>query len=157
MVEGQLLAGAADAPVFEVSALEAEAELPEGFQDRLLDRQGVHRKGVEVALVLGAGHPQLGTDSQDDAEWLAVQLRDGGFPRQGDRERHGAALALGEVEAAADVETFEDGRAVILAGVMCGFGIRDEFERDVLDVEVRPATSQVDFAGHASAGPDGRV
>ena len=36
LVEGQLLAGAADVPVFQIGGLEAEAELPERLQDRFL-------------------------------------------------------------------------------------------------------------------------
>ncbi|GHC89864.1 hypothetical protein GCM10010349_77970 [Streptomyces flavofungini] len=94
LVEGQLLAGAADVTQLQVGGLEAEAELSEGFQDRLLDGQRGDGQRVQVTLVPGARHRQLGAHAQDDAQALPVQLRDRRFPRQGDRERLAVPLAL---------------------------------------------------------------
>lgn len=152
LVEGELLAGAADAAVLQIRGPEAESEPAECFEDHLLHRQGAHRELIEVALVLGPGDRQLRADAEHDAQALPVQLGDRCLPGQRDRERHTELRTLGQPEAAAHGEALEGHDVLLLPLLVLGLHPRDELQRDVVDVEVGAAALEMDLAGQGAAG-----
>lgn len=135
-----------------IGGLEAEAELPQCLQDRLLHRQGPDPQLVEVALVLGARHRQLGAYAEHDAQALPVQLGDRSLPRQSHAERHTAQLTLGEPEAAPDGEPVEDDDTFTLALPVLGLDPRHQLHGDVrVFHENGAARPRVDTRHHAGA------
>ncbi len=86
---------------------------------------------------------------------LSVQFGDRGLPRQRDGERDAAPLPFGQAETTGDGEALEGDETLGLTALVLGLDPGDQFQSDVVDVEVGLAALEVDLTAEATAGEEG--
>jgi hypothetical protein len=154
LVERQRRSDAVDRAPLQVGALEAEAQPREGVEDPLLCGQRVHRHFVEVALVDGLGHGELGPQPhRHAAQPLAVDVGDRRLPRHREREGQVPLLALAQLEGAGDREPVELDETVAVLGLDPGH----QTQHDSVDGDVVVTAGDPHLALQGQTGPRVRV